>query len=490
MRHLLLSFLATLSMQLHAQVALIDYGFLAVPPSVLVNSIVVQPDGKILVGGAFTNYAGSGKNNLVRLNSDGTVDPTWNPGGSGPTHLVEDIVLMPDGRILIGGGFVGYNGDQVLFVARLHPNGTRDTSFNIPLNAINNAVLAVELHTDGKVLAAGEFFICYGHSMPYIARFNTDGSPDLTFDIGTGFSSRVHDLLVLPDMRILVAGGFNSYNGHACGRIALLAPGGAYDASMNNSPGLGGIMGSARALVRQPDGKILVSGEFSMHHGTSANGIVRIGIDGTRDTGFASPFYPYAKVDAMAVQADGKIIVGGEYTATMYDPNVQGPNRITRLNADGSRDDAFGLGAGALPEAGGTAFVRAIAIQPAENGPGPADRILVGGRFGALDTETQYRQLVRLQEGNTTGLAEQHADNLLNVHFDPATGDLLIHDPFTEAGSTTLQIHTATGQLVHGSMVVAGAGTPIRLRAEFAMGMYLVSVQRGERRMMAKVMVW
>ncbi|HMZ50483.1 MAG TPA: delta-60 repeat domain-containing protein, partial [Flavobacteriales bacterium] len=106
-----------------AQVPIIDYSFLALPPSVEVNSIVVQPDGRILMGGAFTNYAGSGKNNLVRLNSDGTVDPGWNPGGTGPGNAVEDIVLMPDGRIIIGGNFVEYNSEQVQFVARLMPSG-------------------------------------------------------------------------------------------------------------------------------------------------------------------------------------------------------------------------------------------------------------------------------------------------------------------------------------------------------------------------------
>ena len=86
---------------LHAQVPIIDYSFQAVPPTTLVNKVIVQPDGKILVGGGFDNYAGSGKNNLVRLNSDGTVDSTFNPGGSGPDFLVQDIDLMPDGRILI-----------------------------------------------------------------------------------------------------------------------------------------------------------------------------------------------------------------------------------------------------------------------------------------------------------------------------------------------------------------------------------------------------
>src|SRR5687767_6132050 len=70
----------------YSQSPIIDYSFLAVPPSVMVKSVVEQPDGKILLGGNFINYAGSGKNHLVRLNHDGTVDPTFNTAGPGPNN--------------------------------------------------------------------------------------------------------------------------------------------------------------------------------------------------------------------------------------------------------------------------------------------------------------------------------------------------------------------------------------------------------------------
>ncbi|MBK9286857.1 MAG: delta-60 repeat domain-containing protein [Flavobacteriales bacterium] len=98
---LLLSSFLAFSTALHAQVPIIDYGFLVEDPSVLVNNVLVQPDGKILVGGVFFNYGGSGHDHLVRLHSDGTIDPTFNPGGVGPGNAVEDMVLMPDGRILM-----------------------------------------------------------------------------------------------------------------------------------------------------------------------------------------------------------------------------------------------------------------------------------------------------------------------------------------------------------------------------------------------------
>ncbi|HMN05341.1 MAG TPA: delta-60 repeat domain-containing protein [Flavobacteriales bacterium] len=480
MRPLLLPATLALATLVQAQqLPIIDYDFLAVPPSSLVNKVVVQPDGKILVGGSFTNYAGSGKQNLVRLNSDGTVDPAWNPGGIGPNHLVSDIDLMPDGRILIAGNFVTYNGSPVYFVARLLPNGLRDASFNIPPNSINNAVNAVALHKDNKVVAAGDFFICYGHSQPYITRFNEDGSLDLDFDIGTGFNDAVYDLHILPDESILCAGKFTQYNGNMCGRVALLSSAGPYDPSMDNDPGLVG--GPARALAMQPDGKLLVAGSFNYHDGQPANGLIRLNLDGTRDAGFASPFYPYASVRAVNVLPDGHIMAGGEYTSTMYSPNVGGPNRLTMLQANGSRDDGFGLGQGILPtDPDNTAFVRSIAVQ--NDG-----KILVGGRFGFIDTEMQYRQLVRLKQG-VTGILEQDPANVWNVIVDHANGELVLADPFHTSGKAHLLIHNGAGQLVHQAQVSVGGG-PVRIKVDLAPGLHLISLQQGGQRVAAKV-VW
>lgn len=473
-------FLAFVLLAQAQQVPIIDYDFMAMPPEGTVNKVVVQPDGKILVGGFFTNYAGSGKQHLVRLNSDGTLDPAWNPGGSGPNHLVEDIDLMPDGRILIAGNFVTYNGSPVYFVARLMPNGTRDASFNIPPNTMNNAVHAVALHKDNKVVAAGDFFVCYGHSQPYITRFNEDGSLDEDFDIGTGFNNPVYDLLVLPDQSILCAGKFTQYNGHGCGRVALLTSGGPYDTAMDNDPGLVG--GPARALALQPDGKLLVAGEFNYHDSQPANGIIRLNLDGTRDPSFSSPFYPYANVHAVGILPDGRILVGGEYTSSMYVPNVGGPNRVTMLNADGNRDDDFGLGQGALPtDPDNTAFVRSIAVQ--NDG-----KILVGGRFGFIDIEDQYQQLVRLKQG-VVGIVEQDQGTSWSVLADRVNGELVLVNPFTAPGSARLLIHNSAGQLVHQAYLTMGHATAQRVPVDLAPGLHLISLQQGGQRVAAKV-VW
>lgn len=478
-RSLLLPFCFLLASALHAQVPVIDYSFLAVPPSVLVNKVVELPDGNILVGGFFMNYAGSGKNHLVRLNSDGTVDATWNPGGVGPQNQVRDIALMPDGRILVAGIFVEYNGVQTQAIVRLFANGNRDFSFNIPPNSINGAVNAIAWHRDDKVIAVGDFFTCYGHSMPHIARFNTDGSVDLGFDIGTGLNNNAHCVLVLPDDRILVGGVFGAYNGFLSGNLALLSPNGPYDPSMNNTPGFGG--GIVNALLRQPDGKILVGGEFQYHNMQPASCLIRLDLAGVRDASFTSPIYPYARVRTIARQADGMILIGGEYTSSMYTPNVPGPNRITRIHPDGMLDGAFPLGDGAMPGNEPSAYVSSIAVQA--NG-----RILVGGFFGAFGPETQYQKLIRLLPEASVGVQEHAAHEPLRLHVD-AAGYLHIQQSSPIAGTSSLRLYNTSGQVVLEHMFTGGGQLPVLVGPLLATGMYLVHVQHAQGTAVGRVVV-
>lgn len=466
-----------LASALSAQVPVIDYSFQAATPAV-VTSVLVQPDGKILVGGFFQSYAGSGKNNLVRLNTDGTVDPSFNTVGTGPSNSVQDMILMPDGRILIAGNFVEYDGIQTYFIARLMPDGTLDLSFNIPPNTINGAVLAIELHDQHKVLAGGEFFSCFGHSQPHIARFNYNGSLDTTFQVGAGFDHNVHELLVLPDLRILAGGQFYTYQGNPSGRLALLQPNGLFDGSMNNNPGFGG-MGAwgVTSIKRQTDGKILAGGGFSMHNGDVCNGIGRLNMDGTVDPTFTSPFYPYAFVDAIAVQSDGKIYAGGSFVSTMYVPNVPGPDRFLRVNADGSRDDSFDVGTGA-GFGDPSAVVKDIALQT-------DGKILVVGQFGTFDTETLYHQIIRLHASSTNGISDLEGSSA-QAWIDPLTHEL--HITGFADGDAMLQVHGVLGQLFVNERVRVANGV-VRMPIDADAGAYFISLAQGDKRVAVKVVV-
>ena len=477
MKTLLFSTFLCITIALQAQVPLVDYSFLAVPPSSFVNKVIVQPDGKILLGGGFLNYAGSGKRYLVRLNSDGSIDNTFNPGGTGPDHLVQDMDLMADGRILIAGNFVSYDGIPTQFVARLFPNGILDYSFQVPPETLNGAVLAVAAHRENTVLVGGEFFTC-GYTQPHIARFTPTGAVDTTFQVGSGFTGNVHDLLVLPDARILVGGDFYMYQNELCGRIALLTSNGLYDPSMNNDPGFTGSACSIRALALQPDGKILAGGVFSHHNGVPRTAIARLDMNGAYDASFTSPFYPYALIKAIAVQADGHILAGGDFTSGMYDPNVPGPASFLRLNTDGSRDASYDVGEGTGPVA---ASVRSIVIQQ-------DNKVLVGGAFSSFNTETQYPAIIRLHDSMITGITEGYATPAeLNAWW--SSGELRVTVPVDFTGNARLNVYTSTGQLVHSQRAGAAAGNSFSVPMDGVGGLLLVSLEQGNARLTAKVMV-
>lgn len=481
---LLLSLLL-LVQPLSAQVPIIDYGFQAVPPSIRVNKVLELPDGKILMGGAFTNYGGSGKNHLVRLNSDGTVDPTWNPSGAGPSNQVMDIAVMADGRIVIAGNFVTYNGTNTYFIARLLPNGDRDFTFSIPPNAINGAVLAIDIQGHDKVVAVGEFFVCFGHSMPHIARFLNDGAVDLSFDIGYGFNAVTRDVLVLPDSRILVGGDFGSYDLNPTWGLALLQVEGPLDPSMVMAPGFTGAYNTVRKVLRQPDGKILVGGSFAFHNGQPSSALARINLDGTRDPSFVSPFYPYAGIQALAVQPDGMIYAGGEFSGGMYDPNVPGPARLVRLLPDGTRnDDVYDLGEGPGPGEQITCFVSDVHVQ--DDG-----KVLVGGYFGSFHNpeETQYRNIIRLHPEAVTGIAEQHTSASLQVLTDPQSGEHYIRHPFPNTAGSVLRIHDMQGRTVEERLLPMADHEPLRIAERLPSGAYLVGVEGEGRHLCARLVI-
>src|SRR5690606_23709444 len=195
------------------------------------HCLELQPDGKILVGGKFTSYDGHNRENIVRLNADGTIDTSFTTGsGFSNNASVRAIVQQPDGKILVGGWFTTYRGQTRNCIVRLNANGEIDTSFDMGTGFDNpspyTTVFSIFLQSDGKILVGGGFTSYQGHSANSIIRLNSDGTVDTTFDSGTGFSQvtsvvqmgEVSDIDVQPDGKILVGGRFNMYNGQDTGK--------------------------------------------------------------------------------------------------------------------------------------------------------------------------------------------------------------------------------------------------------------------------------
>jgi uncharacterized delta-60 repeat protein/uncharacterized repeat protein (TIGR02543 family) len=333
-----------------------------------VNAIAVQSDGKILLGGSFTSYGLSTlRSGIMRLNADGSLDTNFTVGtgttnsGTG-TEYVYAIAVQSDGKILIGGSFAKYNGTVRGHIARLNTDGTLDTTFD-PGTGTSGTIYSIAIQSDGKILIGGSF-LKYNDdtARSYLTRINADGSLD------SGFSSlspnnAVEKIVIQSDGKILLAGDFTLYGTTTVGYFARLNTDGSIDTAFSTGTGFDG---KAYALAVQPDGKILVGGKFSTYNGTSKVNIARLNSNGTVDTGFTAQ--AYNQVYDIAVGSDGKIVAVGAFstfnTLTSF-------NRIARMNTNGTSDTTF------VPMSV-DANVMAVAIQSGKY-------ILIGGQFGALN---------------------------------------------------------------------------------------------------------
>ncbi len=147
----------------------------------IINKIAIQSDGKILVGGAFTSYSGSSYNRIIRLNSDGSIDTGFTIGtGCGST--VRNILINSDNTIFVVGDFNTYDGTTSRRIVKLNSNGSYNNTFNVGtgFNLITPFILlgvdSIVVQSNGKIVAGGGFESFNGNSRNFIIRLNSDGT--------------------------------------------------------------------------------------------------------------------------------------------------------------------------------------------------------------------------------------------------------------------------------------------------------------------------
>ncbi|MBI3882154.1 MAG: PKD domain-containing protein [Verrucomicrobia bacterium] len=289
-----------------------------------VNSVFVQPDGKVLVGGEFTTMDGSNRVRVARLGADGNVDPGFTPG-VGPNNSVRAVAVQADGLVLIGGDFTAVAGNTNFHhLARLLTNGVLDTNF---VTSVSNTVLAIVPLTNGSILVGGAFTNVGATLRPGLAQFLTNGTPDGSFDPGADADGPVRALAVQPDGRIVVGGSFTLFNGNLTNRLVRLTAGGAVDPGFNTGSGADG---DVNAVALDPTGKIFIGGAFSNFNGSPLAHYARLRAAGAVDIVFNAGSGADAVVNTAVIQTNSGIIIGGAFTNVN---NVPRPG-VARIHGD------------------------------------------------------------------------------------------------------------------------------------------------------------
>lgn len=379
-----------------------------------VNAIAVQPDGKVLLGGAFTSVGNQTRGRLARLAADGSVEAVGTFADPALNGTVTGIALQLDERIIAVGKFTSAGTTSHNRIVRLNTNGTVDATFTVSLGSDAHAVLTTP---DGYIWVGGDFGLVRIDSVTGLV--NTPAGSD-------SITGAVYALAMQQDGKLIVAGKFGRVGTTARRNIVRInAADGRLDttfiANTDNSldtdgNGTKSVASSAFALNVQADGKILVGGYFVKINGVARKYLARLNTDGSVD----SAFNPKANgaVYAFAVDAVGDIVIGGEFTS------VGGVTRlcIAKLNSAGFPTNDFIRGGGQIsgqPFSGVSPWVFALA-QDHEGW------ILAGGYFTRIGGGEAQR-IARLVNSSTWDF---------DVHA------LLKEDPNTDANadSDTLDV--------------------------------------------------
>ena len=323
-----------------------------------VHTIAIDSVGRIYVGGDFTSYGTINCNRIVRLFSNGFVDPSFNYG-TGFDGTVRSIVVDGSDNIYVGGDFSTYNGDPSQNnLVKLFANGSIDYSFNVANAFANESVYKVIIQPDGKILVGGNFTSFNLSPVNRLLRLTILGVDD-GLSIGTGFNDIVRDISLQSDGRILVGGSFTSFNGNINRKYAVrLLVGGSIDTTFSTTSTLtqtNPINGAVYTIRQALDGSndIYMGGDFTYYRNEPVGRIVKTQSNGNIITSFNNIQLDYDRdfdstvrvinnyLDSNGVE---KLLVGGDFTKYVNDnlSEVLRP-QLVRLNNNGSIDTTFNL---------------------------------------------------------------------------------------------------------------------------------------------------
>jgi len=346
------------------------------------SSILVQPDGKIVVCGVYydtaANYTPQGF--LVRYHPTGALDTAFGTNGLVLVQPASDLAVQPDGKIIAVGGYYLVGGVGAFGVVRFNPDGTDDTSFGsgglvlTPIGDPSNqasGTTGVAIQPDGKIVVVGQTWLNQGpHAWSAAVRYNPNGSLDTSFGNGgkvlTSFGqylSKPDEVAVQADGKIILVGTAYVHNNPLSSVVlARFDPDGSLDSGFGTGGKVfEGVSSGYRTIhdaLLQPDGKIIVASIRDNGIGESSYLIIRYNINGSIDTSFATSGVFSAVnsyLNGIALQPDGKILSFG---------NALPGFAIQRLNPNGTPDANFGNNGRVVSQFATSSFASVGAVKP------------------------------------------------------------------------------------------------------------------------------
>jgi uncharacterized delta-60 repeat protein len=379
----------------------VDAGFdagviLAAMPSLetSITSASSQTDNKLVISGYFAKINGIAANSIARLGVDGSIDGSFN-AGQGPNYSISKVLALPTGNILVCGDFTKFDNQSSPPLIRLNSDGTIDHTFGAVINGFSVSNFVVQ--PDGKIIAVGDIYSISNGAFQGIVRLNPNGSIDPTFNPGAGAENYILQMALQPDGKLLISGDFSSYSGSPRIAVARLNSNGSLDGSFvadtTNSGGVG-VHVNFNVL---DDGKILIGGAFDNVNGTRQPQLARLNANGAIDLSYRPIFNPSTSTLTNVTPGfryqDGRLIIFGNFL------NVNQTMKIgmAKLNSDGTTDPGFDLSA----KRAGTVVTSAT---------GADGKLYIGGVFGQINGVTEW------------GIARINADGSTDRTFNSGTG--------------------------------------------------------------------
>lgn len=320
-----------------------------------VSAMALQADGKLLVAGLAIGTQGYDTTGLIRLNRDGTLDTSFKPrSGLKAYDFIKGITVQKDGKIVIGGTFTSWAGTPATGLVRLNPNGDRDNSFvlqglGLELGGATMppSVYVIRELPDSSLLIGGNFIFYNGWPRTGLVKLHSDGSLDNNFvqDPSIPVSSNfiVYDIALTGENKILLGGHFYGWNNRYSDLIVLQSNGMADTISPISGPDPSQpytASGISRIFLNR-DNSFLTFGSFTgVYNGMYHNNLSLYTSQHKVDSSFVNRFQKRGRLFQTIPQSDNKILVAGDFNQYALDNSLPRQS-MARLNKDGSLDTIF-----------------------------------------------------------------------------------------------------------------------------------------------------